>query len=177
MQRARDLGIEPTHIDTHIGTVYTRPDFLRAYLRVSVENGIPAMTMQDVEGTVDCLVEDDFPLREQIVDLLAKGIGKKLEDYPFPRLDVLCSVRRGDTYEEVREGFFDLVRSLEPGIAQIFIHPAVDSPGFRKITNSWQHRVWESQLFADPEVKQFFADEGILFTSWREMMSRFEGSP
>ncbi len=173
VRRAFDLGIEPTHVDTHIGTVYTRPDFLRAYLRVSRENGIPAMTMENVEATARCLLREDFPFKDRIIKLVAEVIGSEIEDYPYPRLDVLCSIPRGDTYEEVRQGFFDLVRSLEPGITQILFHPSVDTQAFRRITDQWQQRVWESQLFADAEVKQFFEDEGILFTTWREMMRRF----
>ena len=42
----------------------------------------------------------------------------------------------------------------------------------RKITGSWQQRVWESQLFSDPEVKKFFDAEGVIFTNWKEMMRR-----
>ncbi len=174
VRRALDLGLKPTHLDTHIGTVYARLDFLRAYLKVSIENGIPAMTMENIDASVECLVRQDFPLKDELFEIVAKVVRKELRDYPFPRLDVLCSVPKGDSYEQVREKFFDLVRSLEPGITQIFFHPSVDTESFRRITNRWQQRAWEAQLFADPEVRQFFEDEGILFTSWREMMTRFE---
>ena len=174
VRRAQELGITPTHLDTHIGTVFARPGFLRAYLDVSIEHGIPAMTMGNPEATVECLVREDFPFKDQLIEIVGKLVRKQLQDYPFPRIDVLCSVPKGDSYEEVREAFFDLVRSLDPGITEFFFHPSVDTPAFRKITNSWQQRVWESQLFADPEVLRFFEDEGILFTSWREMTERYE---
>ena len=44
----------------------------------------------------------------------------------------------------------------------------------KAITGSWQQRVWESQMFADPVVLAFFEREGILFTNWKEMMHRFD---
>lgn len=44
----------------------------------------------------------------------------------------------------------------------------------KRITNSWQQRVWEGHLFEDPEVRKFFESEGLLFTIWKEMMRRFE---
>jgi hypothetical protein len=44
------------------------------------------------------------------------------------------------------------------------------------VTGSWQQRVWESQLFSDPVVKSFFADNGIIITTYREGMNRFNKS-
>jgi hypothetical protein len=44
----------------------------------------------------------------------------------------------------------------------------------KKITNSWQQRVWEGKMFADPQVKKFFIEEQILFTSWKDMKKRFK---
>jgi hypothetical protein len=50
----------------------------------------------------------------------------------------------------------------------------VPSDNLKSITGSWQQRNWEAKMFADPDLKQFFEDEGIIFTNWKEIMQRFE---
>jgi hypothetical protein len=66
-----------------------------------------------------------------------------------------------------------LIRSLEPGISEIIFHPSVNTEGLKKITNSWQQRVWEAKMFSDTDVIQFMEDEDIIFTNWKDMMNRF----
>ena len=41
--RALARGTKPSHIDTHMGTLYARPDYTRAYFKVAEEFRIPAM--------------------------------------------------------------------------------------------------------------------------------------
>ena len=62
---------------------------------------------------------------------------------------------------------------MNPGIAEIIFHPSVESDNLKEITNSWQQRVWEAQLFADPEVIDFLREEQIIFTNWKELMERY----
>jgi hypothetical protein len=50
----------------------------------------------------------------------------------------------------------------------------VETDGLKRITNSWQDRVWEDRLMADPEVRQFWKDQGIVITDWKEVMTRFK---
>ncbi len=35
--------------------------------------------------------------------------------------------------------------------------------------------VWDRDLLADPQIRQHFADQGIILTNWHEVMERFEG--
>ena len=78
------------------------------------------------------------------------------------------------TYEEKREKFLELVRSLQPGITEIIFHPSVETEGLKQITTRWEQRVWEARLFADPAVKRFLEREGVLFTNWKEMLRRHD---
>ena len=43
LARARAMGFEPTHLDTHMGTVYGSPQFLMRYLKLGMSNHIPVM--------------------------------------------------------------------------------------------------------------------------------------
>ena len=78
------------------------------------------------------------------------------------------------TYDEIKENFYKLIKGLKPGITEIYFHPSVESNGLKKITNSWQQRVWEAKMFSDSDVINFLKNEGILFTNWKEMMKRYK---
>ncbi|WKN42090.1 hypothetical protein [Tunicatimonas pelagia] len=56
--------------------------------------------------------------------------------------------------------------------ASIF-HSSEDTENLKIITGSWQQRVWEAEMFADPDVIQFLKDEKVIFTNWKEIMERF----
>jgi len=43
LSRARDMGFEPTHLDSHMGTLFAETSFLERYFKVGIEEGIPVM--------------------------------------------------------------------------------------------------------------------------------------
>jgi len=164
VERALARGLRPGHLDTHMGTLYARPDFTRVYLKVAAEYGIPAMAIELTPEKLARFRGQGYPLTDEVVRLS--------REYPLPKLDDLRTVPEGKTYEEVRSKLLDLVRELEPGITEVIFHPSIETDGLRRITGSWRQRSWEARLFSDPEVKAFLAKEGVLFTDWREMMRR-----
>jgi hypothetical protein len=83
-------------------------------------------------------------------------------------------VPTGKSYNDKKNNFYQLIQSLKPGLSEIIFHPSVETEGLKKITNSWQQRVWEAKMFSDPDIIQFMEDEGIVFTNWKEIMNRFE---
>ena len=166
IERALSRGLRPGHLDTHMGVLYTRPDFTAVYLKLAEEYRIPAMVIEMSPERVRRFRAQGYPVGEEMQRLN--------REYKLPKLDDFRSVPGGGSYEEVREKLFELVRSLEPGITEVICHPSVETEGLKKITNSWRQRSWEARLFGDPAVLAFFEKEGVLFTDWKEMMRRFE---
>lgn len=164
LEKALSRGIRPGHLDTHMGTLFARADYARAYLRMAEEHGIPALVVEFRPDVLERLRNQGYPITDAMVEMVG--------EYRLPKLDDLHSVPSGKTYEEKREKLFSLVRSLRPGITQIILHPSIESEALRRITASWQQRVWEARIFADPEVETFFRNAGVLFTDWKEMMRR-----
>ena len=150
-----------------MGTMYGSADNVKAFLKIAEEYGIPANAIDlSDEEVVDFFRKSGYPLTPEVVDILA--------GYSLPKLDFFSSVPDGDSYENKRENFFRLVASLKPGLTEIIFHPSVETDNLKTITGSWQQRVWEAQLFSDPVVKEFFTDNGIIITNWREVMTRHE---
>lgn len=166
IERALSRGIRPSHIDTHMGTLYARPDFTAAYLKVAEEYRIPAMVIEPSPRIIEKFRQRGIPNTEQLRTLLT--------NYKLPKLDDFDAVAESKTYEEKRDAFFQQVKSLQPGITELIFHPSVLTEGMKHITGTWQQRAWEAEMFSDPVVKQFLESEGIIFTNWKEMMKRFE---
>ena len=167
IEKAIALGHKPTHIDTHMGTLYGSAEYVKVFLKVAEEYHIPAnvidLSVPEVAGKFK---QQGYPINIDVI----KNVG----EYRLPKLDNFTSVPEGSTYEVKRANFFNLVKALNPGLTEIIFHPATLTENLKTITGSWQQRVWESQLFADPLVNQFFKDEGIVITNWKEIMDRFE---
>ncbi len=165
IEAAKALGWNPTHRDTHMGTVYGKTEFTQAYLNLAMEYSIPAMVPDPRDDLMQRFRSEGYPISEEMVGYLSR--------YQQPLLDDFRSIESAPSYEQKRQDFFSLVSGLQPGLIEIIFHPAVESEPLKQITNSWQQRVWEGQLFSDPMVKQFLKDQGVVPTNWREVMKRF----
>ncbi|MSR32646.1 MAG: ChbG/HpnK family deacetylase [Gemmataceae bacterium] len=164
LARARKLGMKPSHIDTHMGTLYARADYTRAYLKLAMDEGIPAMAIEMTPAVIAKFRKQGYPMDQQILDAL--------KQYTLPKLDDFHSVRPGTTYEDKRQKLLEQIRLLPPGLHEIIFHPSIESDGLKKITNSWNQRVWEDKLFTDPVVKEFIKANGIVMTDWKTILSR-----
>jgi hypothetical protein len=165
IDRFIDLGIRPGHIDTHMGTLYSRPEYSETYFRVAVEYGLPAMVIAFTPPVAQRFREQGYPVSAQLSEWIDK--------LPLPKLDDFYAVPDGDSYDDKKTKFFDLVDGLQPGLSEIIFHPSVESERLKSITNSWQQRTWEAQLFADAEVQEFLRRTGAVFTNWKEVMRRY----
>ena len=161
------LGHQPTHIDTHMGTLYGSPDYVKAFLKVAEEYHIPGNIIDVSRPEVAAFFRKaGYPITDEVIS--------QVGEFSLPKLDNFTSVQEGSTYEIKRANFFKLVKSLNAGLTEIIFHPATPSDNLKSITGTWQQRVWEGELFSDPVVIKFFKDEGIIITNWKEIMKRFE---
>ena len=167
LEKAIALGLTPSHMDTHMGTLFGNHKYTAAYTKVAEEYGIPAMIIDfSNKEVVEGFRKAGYPITPEMISII--------NNYKLPKLDYFSSVPKGKTYKEMRDNFYNLIHSLNPGLTEIIFHPSVYSEDLKLITNSWQQRVWESQMFSDPEVLQFFEDNELVFTNWKEIMERFK---
>lgn len=167
IEKCLALGYSPTHLDTHMGTLYGSVEYTKAFYKVAEEYNIPAnaIDMSDPDF-VSQFKRQGYPFNDEVLSTSNK--------YQLPKLDNFTSVGAGATYEQKRDKFLALVKSLKPGLTEIIFHPSVQTDNLESITGSWQQRVWEAELFSDPIVTEFFRKEGIMITNWKEIMKRFE---
>ena len=164
VERAIALGINPTHIDTHMGAV-AHPKFLPGYLQLAVQYAVPAMIMRmDEQGWLD------FGLEPETAKLAALVVAQT-EEMGIPLLDHLggLALDQSATLEE-RIGYakrsFD---ELKPGITHFIIHPSKDTPELRAITPDWPHRVADYQAFKSEELRDYIQQSGIQVIGYRTL--------
>ena len=178
LKRARDMGFEPTHLDSHMGTLFATPDFMERYIRVGVENKIPVM-FPGGHGTMIGKQRNVTPeLKTQL-----QTTGRMIWDAGLPVLDDLHNVSYNFEYpgENLKDEqlqklatsqYIKTIRELKPGLSMVIMHCTAPTEVFRHIGSSSRVRKADMLAMMDPAFRKFLADEKIILTTWRELKSR-----
>lgn len=179
LDRARTMGFIPTHLDSHMGTLFATPEFLQRYLKVGMEEKIPVM----FPGGHNSVVQ----VQEKIIaDQLAmtQMVGKQLWDAGLPVLDDLENSsygwkgpESGDKSEKAlqkykTQKYIQAIKNIKPGLTMVIMHCTIHTEVFPKITDSYPTREGDFLAMIDPELRKFIEKEGIILTTWREAMQR-----
>ncbi len=169
VQRALDAGIDVTHMDTHMGTVFY-PGFLEAYVQIALEHRIPPFL---VRATPDILAARGIegPLAES---LAAHVDG--LEAQGLPMFDDVRSARfasMDDHLDQMKRTLSD----LRPGLTYFITHPSKETPELQAIIpERWRERVADYQVLMSEELPHFLDEQGIHAIGWRTLRDRFRRS-
>lgn len=154
-------GMKPTHLDSHMGTLYYHPEYLQMALRVSEEYDIPIMFFKANESFLKLLPAEG---RDGFVQL-----SKSVESRGVPLLDAMPSI--GDVpVENYEEAYRNLIRSLKPGLSLTILHLADESKEYERITGSYPRRLAEYNLFTDPSMKTFIDEQGVKLIGWKDLL-------
>ncbi len=179
VERARTMGFEPTHLDSHMGTLFASPAFLERYIKAGIAYQIPLM----FPGGHNTLIAAE--LKNTSADMqMARTIGKKLWESGLPVLDDLFNNSYDwkpgpDIYADDKklqhyktEKYIETLKTLKPGITMVIMHCTNTTEVFEQISDSGPTRRGDYLAMIDPRLKQFIEKEGIILTTWREMMER-----
>jgi hypothetical protein len=166
IQRARSAGLRPSHINAFHGALFCRTDLAALLLGASQKHWLPTPVVDLTPTLVDRFRRQGFPVDDALIQLV--------NDYPLPKLDDVQFVPPGATYDEKRDLFVQVLKSLTPGLTLITCQPAIESSGLKLLTGDWQQRVWDARLMGDEQVKGIMEQEKIIVTDWRDLMRRFE---
>lgn len=164
--RAVALGLDPSHADNHMGSLYglaTGRDFLDVVFKACAEHGLPFRLPRTLDGMG--LPEELEPFaraRAEAADAAGVVILDRLWTLPF-------ELAEGETYESVRRDMIGLIRALRPGVTEIYIHPFEDTGELRQIMPHHAKRGMELRLFTDPEVRRAIAEEGVRLIGWSDL--------
>ncbi|MGI6083540.1 MAG: polysaccharide deacetylase family protein [Limnochordia bacterium] len=159
IERALAFGMEPTHTDSHMGTLFYDLRFFEIYVRVSREYGIPPMLMR--------LTPEQVELARRLGVGLPERMAAYMKDGPY--LDRLILSAEGKTPEERTADFYRLLGTVTPGVTQIIVHLMQDDEEGRNIAGSWQQRYYEFLICTAPETASRIEELGITPVGHREL--------
>ena len=65
-----------------------------------------------------------------------------------------------------------ILEEMEPGLAMVIVHSSERSDIFQYISGSGGSRYADMLAMIDPSLKTYIEKEGIILTTWREVMQR-----
>jgi hypothetical protein len=148
IERAILWGFDVSHIDAHLTTLQLRPEFFDIYLELAIDFELPLRMVDDnLRGLLG------FPAAE-----LARSAGAIFSDHlismPVPNLPTLEATLAG----------------LEPGVTELHLRPAVDSPELRALTPDWAERVADYALLGGtPNLRQVAEKAGVEVIGFRPL--------
>lgn len=164
LDRCLTMGITPTHLDSHMGTLFASPAFFQRYLKVGAEKHIPVL----VPGGHLTYIARSNPAQVEA----AREMGRLTWQAGLPVIDDIHTGQGCARPEEKKAQILAFLRTLKPGITQFIVHCTRVTPAFGLISGSGATRQAELDAMLDPEVKKVIQDEGIILTTWRELGQR-----
>ena len=143
IERALAWDIDVTHLTPHLTAITLRPEFFDVYLELAVEFRLPIRLPSTI--TAD---QAGFPFRA-----LAAGEGVVFPDH-----------FNHDWRAGSRERVYEEIRTLQPGVTEIHVQPAIDTPEVRALTDAAAGWIDDYELMtADPLLdKALVAGDAVL---------------
>jgi predicted glycoside hydrolase/deacetylase ChbG (UPF0249 family) len=144
LERAILWGFAVSHLATHLDALLLRPEFFDVYLDLALEYSLPVRL-----GTPGLDESAGFPARQLAAD----------EGIVFPEQSL--AVRGG------RGGLERALANLEPGVTELYLQPAIDTPELRALDPDWSARVDDlDALTADSGVRALIERGAITPVGW-----------
>lgn len=158
--RARAFGIKPTHIDSHMGTLFIGK-FYPVYTKVGRDMGVMPMLVYPTPERIQ-QARDVFGF-----DAMATFAELKKQGFVF--LDTLKEGAEGSTLEARRKHYYDAFRALKPGVTEFIVHLSLNDDEIRHITGNWEARWNEYQIMTDPRTRELIDSLGIKLIGYKDL--------
>jgi len=152
IQRATAMGIRPTHLDSHMGSLFTTPALLAAYVKIAHEYHLPFLALRN-----NPFGEAPMPLTPN--------------DIP---LDALIQAFPSVTPDKWKEFYLNAIANLKPGLTEIIVHLGHDDAELQAVTvnyvpwgSAWRQRDYD--VVNSPDFKKALQDNKVILIKWRDL--------
>ena len=147
------VGIHPTHLDSHMGVLFARPDLTAVYIKIAHDYKLPFLAMLTPEAPAN------------LKSLLAEN---------DVLLDSVVIANPGVQPGHWKEFYLDAIKNMKPGLTEFIVHLArddaesqavmVDHPDYGA---AWRQRDYE--VITSPELKKAIKDNHIILVQWKDL--------
>jgi predicted glycoside hydrolase/deacetylase ChbG (UPF0249 family) len=150
--RALALGIHPTHLDSHMGSLFTTPELMATYVKIAHEYHLPFLALRG-----DPRTKPQPPLSEN--DVLIDAV--VIADPQIPR-------------DKWKEFYLKTIADLKPGLTELIVHLGHDDSELQAVTvnhepygSAWRQRDYD--VMNSPEFKKALADNHVIVVKWKDL--------
>ena len=154
IKRALAMGIHPTHLDTHMGSLAATPQLYSVLIKVAHEYHLPYMAVR-------------LPGKQ----------GEELMSLISPNdivLDHLVMFTQHVPADQWTQAYVKAIASLKPGLTELIVHLAYDDSEMRAITvghpdygAAWRQR--DFNAVTSPEFKRALKENHIILVGWKQL--------
>ena len=156
--RAKQFGIDPTHLDAHMGAALQRLDYFKAYLKVGHEFKIPVFIPRILEAglkvKLDTIVSDKDVLVDHILSASPQDFKTGLANF-----------------------YTNGIKNVKPGLTYLIIHTAYNDDEMRAVTidhpdwgAAWRQEDFD--FFSSAECKKALSENNIYVITWKEIRDK-----
>lgn len=154
IDRALSLGIKPTHLDSHMDTLYSNKELFEVFLRVGRDYNLPVRIPREFFGR-----------KPFIPSLLGSN------DVVIDRFIITNTTVSVDDWSKF---YSDAVKNIQPGLSEMVVHLAYDDEEMRAATidhpdwgAAWRQR--DFQFVTSDAFRRLLQENNIKLTTWREV--------
>jgi hypothetical protein len=159
VERAKQFGIDPTHFDSHMGSLFTKPELLKAYLRLGHEYKVPVMLHDQFAKPLLGADYSTFITKNDVV------------------ADMIYMANPPDFQKGMKDFYTGVIKSIKPGLNVLLIHLAHDESEMRAVTidhpdygAAWRQADFD--FITSDECKKLLAENNIKVITWREIRDK-----
>ena len=150
---ARKVGIKPTHLDSHMGALFTTPELFQTYVETGITNKIPVF----VPTQAMAFIPEDSPVREHIIPI-----------------EYLGSAEPEVEHKDWEKHYISLLDNCKAGVNEIIVHLGFDDDELQAITINHPDfgATWRSldlQVVESPSFRQALKERNIQLVTYREI--------
>jgi predicted glycoside hydrolase/deacetylase ChbG (UPF0249 family) len=153
VERAFAMGIHPTHLDSHMGILFARPDLFAVYVKVAHDYKLPFLATLD----------PGMPAASRAL-LSNKDI--------FPDSIVIGSP--SVAVADWKNFYLKAITDLKPGLTEMIVHLAHDDAEMQAVTvdhpdygAAWRQRDYDT--ITSPEFKKALEENHITVIHWKDI--------
>jgi len=157
IERARAVGIQPTHLDSHMGLLFQTRDLFTTLMRVAHDYKLPV------------LLSPDFQLMGGDTTLFA-GVLQPTDVL----IDHLVTIMPDVPPERWNQFYEDKVKQLQPGVTEMIIHLRHDEDelrgamaGFEGWGAAWRGR--DFSYFTSDAFRRVLRENNVQLITWRDI--------
>lgn len=151
--RAVVMGIRPTHLDSHMGVLFSRPELFAVYVKIAHEYKLPFLAVRSSDAPKELL----SLLSEQ--DLVLDSI-------------VIADPKVNPA--QWKSFYLTALKNLKPGVTEIIVHLGHDNAELQAVTvdhpdygAAWRQRDYD--VVTSSEFRRALQDNHVILIKWSDL--------